>query len=344
MRKGMSRALLGLSAIIAGAFCLVWLSCKGEGGRDHRQVVLYCSVDQAIAEPIIAEFERLSGIKVSARFDTEANKTIGLVQRIRAEAASPMADVFWSNEVFYTIRLGREGLLAGYNSEQTDNWPALFSDPNSRWYGFALRGRVIGYNTKKVSAEEAPRSLDDVLDGKWKGRLAMAAPEFGTTGGDVASWFAHYGAQRAEEILRGLKASEVRLVAGNSVAVRMVATGQADICFTDTDDVYAAQRNGWPIAMSYLDQGGEGALAIPNTAAVIKGAPHSAEAKELMDFLLSEKLEQMLAESDSHNSPIHPSLAKRYKSYKIPKALDVDYAKVADELPRAIQSAREILR
>jgi len=344
MRKGLSRALLGLSAIIAGAFCLVWLSCKGEGGRAHRQVVLYCSVDQAIAEPIIAEFEKLSGIKVSVRFDTEANKTLGLVQRIRAEAASPAADVFWSNEAFYTIRLGREGLLAGYNSEQTDNWPALFSDPNSRWYGFALRGRVIGYNTKKVSAEEAPRSLEDVLNGKWKGRLAMAAPEFGTTGGDVASWFAHYGAQRAEEILRGLKANEVRLVAGNSVAVRMVATGQADICFTDTDDIYAAQRNGWPIAMNYLDQGGEGALAIPNTAAVIKGAPHPQEAKELMDFLLSEELEEMLAESDSHNSPIHPSLAERYKSYKIPKALDVDYAKAADELPRAIQSARGILR
>ena len=344
MRKGLSRALLGSSVIVVGIFCLVSVSCKGKGNRAYRQVVLYCSVDQAIAEPITAEFERLSGIKVSVRFDTEANKTLGLVQRIRAEAASPAADVFWSNEVFYTIRLGREGLLAGYNSEQTDNWPALFSDPNSRWYGFALRGRVIGYNTKKVSAEEAPRSLEDVLDGKWKGRLVMAEPEFGTTGGDVASWFAHYGAQRAEEILRGLKANEVRLVAGNSVAVRMAAMGQADICFTDTDDIYAAQRNGWPIAMNYLDQGGEGALAIPNTAAVIKGAPHSAEAKELMDFLLSEKLEQMLAESDSHNSPIRPSLAERYKSYKIPKALDVDYAKVADELPMAIQSARGILR
>lgn len=344
MQKGLSRALSGLFAIVVGTFCLVSLSCKEEDGRAYRQVVLYCSVDQAIAEPIIAEFEKLSGIKVSVRFDTEANKTIGLVQRIRAEAASPAADVFWSNEVFYTIRLGREGLLAGYNSEQTDNWPALFTDPNSRWYGFALRGRVIGYNTKKVSAEEAPRSLEDVLDGKWNGRLVMAEPEFGTTGGDVASWFAHYGRERAEEILRGLKANEVRLVAGNSVAVRMAATGQADICFTDTDDVYAAQRNGWPIAMNYLDQGGEGALAIPNTAAVIQGAPHPQEAAALMEFLLSEKLEHKLAESDSHNSPIRSSLAERYKSYKIPKALDVDYAKVADELPRAIQSAREILR
>ena len=71
---------------------------------------MYCSVDQEIAEPIIAEFEKQSGIKVLARFDTEASKTTGLVQKIKAEAASPVADVFWSSEIFHTIRLADAGL------------------------------------------------------------------------------------------------------------------------------------------------------------------------------------------------------------------------------------------
>lgn len=344
MRKGLSPVVPGLLAILVATFCFTSFSCKGRRSPAQRQVVLYCSVDQVFAESMIAEFEKLSGIKVLARFDIEANKTFGLVQRIRAEASSPIADVFWSSEVFYTIRLGRENLLTAYSGPRTKNWPALFADPNGRWYGFALRGRVIAYNTKRVAPEDAPRSLEDVLESKWKGRLVMAEPEFGTTGGDVASWFAHYGPDRAREILEALKANEIRLVAGNSTAVRMIATGQADVCFTDTDDVYAAEANGWPVAMNYLDQGGDGALAIPNTAAVIKGAPHPEEAKELMDFLLSERLEQMLVESDSHNSPIHPALARQYKSYAIPKPLDIDYARVADELPRAIQTARGILR
>lgn len=172
----------------------------------------------------------------------------------------------------------------------------------------------------------------------------MAAPEFGTTGGDVASWFVHYGPDRAREILRALKANKVRLVEGNSTAVRMVATGQADVCFTDTDDVHAAQRNGWPVAMNFLDQGGDGPLAIPNTAAVIKGAPHPNEAAELMEFLLSEELERLLAQSDSHNAPIHPSVAAQFESYAIPKPLDVDYEEVADSLPIAIETSQEILR
>ncbi|MHC4432964.1 MAG: extracellular solute-binding protein, partial [Planctomycetota bacterium] len=217
-------------------------------------------------------------------------------------------------------------------------------DGDGRWYGFALRARVIAYSTDRVSATEAPKSLEDVLAARWKGRLVMAAPEFGTTGGDVASWFAHYGDARARQILAALKANDIRIVAGNSTAVRMVATGQADVCFTDTDDVYAAQRNGWPVAMNFLDQGGDGVLTIPNTAAIIRGANHPKEASELMDFLLSEQLELMLVRSDSHNSPVHKTLAEQFNQYAIAKPLDVDYAKIADRLSVAIQTAREILR
>jgi iron(III) transport system substrate-binding protein len=314
-------------------------------------------VDQEVAEPIIAEFEKQSGIRVLAKYDTEASKTVGLAQRLRAEAAAPAADVFWSGEVFHTIRLAREGLLAPYRGEgilpsnrgqdardtQGRNALATFVDPNGCWYGFALRGRVIGYNTSRVPAAEAPKSLEDVLAAKWKGRLVMASPAFGTTGGDVASWFAHYGPDRARQILRGLKGNDVRLVSGNSTAVRMVATGQADLCFTDSDDIYAGQRNGWPVAMNFLDQGGDGVLAIPNTAALVKRGPNPENARVLMRFLRSYALERSMVESDAHNSPLHPQIAKEYQQYAIPHPLRVDYGRVADFLPEAIQAAREIL-
>lgn len=321
---------------------LAGLSCKR--ASQAGQVVLYCSVDQAVAEPIVAEFQKRTGIEILARYDTEASKTVGLVQRIRAEAAAPTADVFWSSEVFHTIRLAREGLLAPYHSDATAKWPAPFADANGLWHGFALRARVIAYSTDRVPAEEAPKSLEDILAEKWKGRLVMASPAFGTTGGDVASWFAHYGPERAREILAGLKANEVRIVSGNSTAVRMVATGQADICFTDTDDVYAGLRNGWPVAMNVLDQNGQGVLAIPNTAALIRGGPHPETARDLVAFLLSESLERSLVQSDSHNSPLHPSVAAEYPEYAIDKLLAVDYERVAEWLPVAIETAREMLQ
>jgi len=106
MRRQVGWALAHAATI---GFAVIGLSCRDR--PDRPQVVLYCSVDQEVAEPIIAQFEKQSGIKVLAKYDTEASKTVGLAQRIRAEAAAPAADVFWSGEIFHTIRLAREGLL-----------------------------------------------------------------------------------------------------------------------------------------------------------------------------------------------------------------------------------------
>jgi iron(III) transport system substrate-binding protein len=160
----------------------------------------------------------------------------------------------------------------------------------------------------------------------------------------VAAWFVHYGPERATKILEGLKANAVRLVDGNSTAVRLVGTGQADLCLTDSDDVYAARRNGWPVAMKYLSHGGAGALAIPNTAAMVRGAPHPDEARALMAYLLSEATERTLARSDSHNTPVHEAVAREFPAYACPPRLPVDYAKVAECIPAAIDAARKVLR
>ena len=337
--RNTSKLLIVFSlAALAAALCAAG-GCDGPEKQD--EVVVYCSVDQQVAEPILAAFEARTGIRVRARYDTEASKTVGLVQRIRAEGAKPLADVFWSSEVFYTIRLASEGLLAPYTGLGAADRPERLRGRKRRWHGFALRARVIAYNTDRVPPGEAPRTLEDCLDAKWKGRLVMARPAFGTTGGDVASWFAHYGPQKARQIIRGLKANDVRIAGDNSTAVRKVARGEADICFTDTDDVYAAQRNGWPIALNYLDQGGDGVLVIPNTVALIRGAPHPGAALKLIGFLLSEDVEKMLAESDSHNTPARASLAGQFPKYAIDNRLAVDYQRVADFLPQAITSGLE---
>jgi iron(III) transport system substrate-binding protein len=338
-----SNVSLLLCASVSLFLFMMLTSCKKQDSA-KKEVVLYCSVDQEFAEPIIAQFEKQTGIKVLSRFDVEATKTVGLVEKLRAEDAKPVADVFWSSEIFYTIRLANDGLLAPYESEVTKDWPALFRDPSNRWYGFGLRARAIAYNTNKISAKDAPKKLEDCLDRKWKDRIVMARPEFGTTGGDVASWFAHYGANKATEILEALKNNGIRTVSGNSTAVKMICTGQADICFTDTDDVYAAQRNGQPVAMNLLRQADKGPLAIPNTAALIKNAPHPEEAKKLLDFILSEELEKLLVESDSHNSPIRPALAEKYSKYAINERLDIDYSKIADLLTTSIEKSNEILK
>ena len=332
--------ILACLLVVAGGLT----SCRRSDRPGRSKVVVYCSVDQKFAEIVLAEFERQTGIKVLACYDTEAGKTTGLANRLLGEKDNPQADVFWSSEVFHTIRLARHGVLAPYESETTRDWPAHFRDKGNHWYGFALRARVIAYNTTQVKPEEAPKSLEDLLDPKWKGRIAIANPAHGTTGGHVASWFAQYGDDGAREILTALRANDVLICAGNSDVVRRVARGGAvAICLTDTDDVYVAQRIGQPIAMDYCDQGGRGVLVIPNTASLVRGGPNAEAAADLMEFLLSKTPEKMLVESDSHNTPVHEDLANQYPQYSMPKQLQLSYEEIAEGLGERITAACKIL-
>ncbi len=156
----------------------------------------------------------------------------------------------------------------------------------------------------------------------------------------------HYGPKRAEEILRGLKSNDVQIAAANSDSVKMVCNGLADVALSDSDDVFSFQREGMPVAFNFLRQGDTGPLVFPCTAAVIKGAPHPAEAAELMKFLLSAATEDALLRSDSHNTPIRStSVPADCVKYLVPVAdsLPVNYADIADQLDQASDKAAEIL-
>jgi len=339
------RTLILLALSLMGTLFLTGGCNKTDAkSSSNRQVVLYCSADQEFAEKVVARFTEKTGIKVLPRYDTEAIKTLGMVQRLRSESAKPQTDVFWSSEIFETIRLANDNILAPCVTPTTQSWPKQYSDPQGRWYGFALRARVIAYNTNLVKPDEAPKSIEDLLDPRWKGKILLARPMFGTTRGHVAAMWVHYGPDRAQSIFQGLAENKVRIVNGNSTAVRHIAEGQASVCLTDTDDVWVAQRNGWPVKMVYPKHGTAGTLIIPNTVAMIRQGPNPKEAAALIDFLLSEEVETMLAESDSHNIPVSKKLAEKFQQYQVANPMTVDYIKISEAINPALQSAGKILQ
>jgi iron(III) transport system substrate-binding protein len=334
----------GLLALAAAVGLLLAAGCRQESASPAAEVVVYCSVDEDVASPILADFEKSTGVHVVARYDSESGKTTGLAQKLRTEAARPAADVYWSGEVFHTVRLARDGVLEPFEPERVKSWPAGLADPEGRWYGFGLRARVLGYNTRRLTADEAPNRLEDLLDPKWKGRIVMGTPEFGTTCGHVASWYAWYGEARATEILRGLRANDIRLVAGNSLAVQDVANGKADICLTDTDDCLSAMREKWPVGLKALRHGDGGSLQIPLTAALVKGGPHPQAGRQLMAAILNADTERALARSGLRCVPVREELRAEFPDLPLLGArLPVDYGKVADSIPAALVKAPKLL-
>jgi len=298
------------------------------------QVVVYTSVDQIFSEPVLNEYEQKTGVNVKAVYDVEAAKTTGLVNRLIAEKRRPKCDVFWNNEIGRTIVLKEKGVLTPYRSPSAVEIPPQFIDKENYWTGFAARARVLVYNTSLLSERDLPKSIFELTEEKWRGKVAMAYPLFGTTGTHVAAMYDVLGGEKTESFLSALAANDVVIVDGNSVVRDLVVEGRLPIGFTDTDDVNVAIQSGKPVKMIYPDKGGIGTLLIPNTVALIKNAPHPKAGRKLIDYLLSREVESKLSFSESANMPLRdgaqtPAHVPAYSSIT---AMDVDFYKVAENM------------
>jgi iron(III) transport system substrate-binding protein len=312
----------------------------GPGGE---VVVVYTSVDDPVARPVLAEFTRRTGIQVETRTDTEADKSAGLAVRLEAERREPRADVWWGNEVFRTIRLADAGVLAPYESPSAKDVPPLFKDPSHLWTGSALRVRVIGVHRdpKKPGAKYLPNdSLEDLLRPELKGRVAIADPRAGTTSGHVAALYVLWGEEKARQFFRGLRENDVKVLGGNANVTTEVGNGTLWAGLTDNDDVDATARAGGAIEARLPDQKTIGTLTIPCTAALVAGAKHPEAAKKLIDYLLSAEVEQRLIDERFARASVRADPARNPAAVK---SMQVDYRKVAEVLPRASAEAHAIL-
>src|SRR5262249_23050208 len=157
-------------------------------------------------EAIFGEFEKETGIQVRAVYDNEAVKTVGLANRLIAEAPHPQCDVFWGNEELRTRQLAARQIFRA-----TNGWAA---------FGYRSRGLVI--NTNRLALASAPHELLQLTNNAWRGRVALAYPQFGTTATQFHALRQTWGSQKWEAWAKVLAAGKPFLVDGNSVVVSTV--------------------------------------------------------------------------------------------------------------------------
>ncbi|MEO8350422.1 MAG: substrate-binding domain-containing protein [Chthoniobacteraceae bacterium] len=276
-------------------------------------LVVYCAHDAIFAEGILRQFERESGRPLVIRYDTEATKSLGLVEMLISERASPRCDVFWNNEVLGTMDLAERGALAAYCGSGWERMPAVSKDADGLWTGFAARMRVVILG-KNLSPDDEARmamfSRGPELPAGSLATFAMAKPLFGTTLTHYVVLWKLWGAERLKAWHHDARARGLREVNGNSAVKDLVANGICAAGFTDTDDFFVAQDAGAPVRLSPIQIATGDAesrtVVIPNTVALIRGARHPEAGRALIDFLLSAETEIALAKSESRQIPLGP--------------------------------------
>lgn len=298
--KNLAMILLGIAILTAGA----WLAGRPLGTQAEHILFLYCAHDAEFSEPIIHQFERRTGIRVLIRFDTEATKTLGLVNLLLQEKSQPRCDVFWNNELLSMLTLKQNGVLQPYQGPGFERIPDRYKDPDGYWTGFAARLRVHIVNTDKLPGP-TQQQVEQLWLGEKLDQLAIAKPLFGTTLVQYSVMNDVRGLERLQAWHHDTRKRGLREVNGNATVKNLVAQGACSVGLTDTDDYFVARDAGQPVVMLPVKIR-ERTICIPNCVGMITGSKRTADAQQLIDFLLSEETELKLAQSTARQVPLGP--------------------------------------
>ena len=173
----------------ASAFAFLLGGCS----KSADEVVVYTSVDQVFAEPILNDFARETGIKVRPVFDTEETKSTGVVNRLIARKRKPAGRcVLGSGDPMRADLLKQRGLTTADVSPVATDINSTFKIRPVTGRAF-LRGQGYCFTTLKIAAADVPRSVLDLTNPRYRGQVAVANPLFGTTSFHLAALFAQLG-------------------------------------------------------------------------------------------------------------------------------------------------------
>jgi iron(III) transport system substrate-binding protein len=287
-------ALVGLLVSI-GMLVAVPVSAQDarvEAAKKEGKVVWYTSLALPTAEKIGKLFEAAyPGIKV----EVQRTGSQRILQRVMQEmqANLKLVDVIHTSDAGHFVLLKEKRLLMKYSPAGIDAFPAGFKDKEGYYFTLRATVNVIAYNTKLVSAAEAPKGWKDLLDPKWRGKMVTAHPGYsGVISTHVLALVQLYG----WDYFKQLAQNKLMLVQSAVDPAGVVASGERQVA-VDGGDYYYYQmkKKGNPIEVVYPK---EGVPLVISPSAIASFAPHPNAAKLFTDFTFTRELQQVMADSE----------------------------------------------
>jgi iron(III) transport system substrate-binding protein len=260
-----------------------------------------------------------------------------LVQDIRANVAQ--CDVFSTTDIGQYETLKNQKHLARYQAENAAKIAPEFTaaiEPEGYWYPTSGILMVIGYNSDKVKAEDAPKRWRDLTDPKWLGKLAIGHPAFSGVAGVWALMITKlYGWEYFEQIQKN------RPLVGRSMIdmVTMLNSGERSVAASLVGPTLDSASKGNPLAIVYPE---EGTLIVDSPTAIMQNAPHPNAARLFMEFMLGIEHAKLVVSLPRYES-VRPEVlplpgGKRLSEIKLIRVSDKE---VTDGIQKLIERWRD---
>ena len=279
-------------------------TATGAAGGSGDTITLYSGQHEQTTDALAKAFTAATGIKVNSRHDDE---TV-LAQQMEQEGRSSRADVFYTENSPALAELSGKGLLAPIDTSTLASVPAKYSSPTGDWVGVSARVSSLVYNTDETTPAQLPKSVMDLADPQWQGKISFAPGEtdFQPLVTSVAQ---KVGDQGALTWLAGMKANlKGHDYPDNETIVAKVNSGDVEMGLINTYYWYRlrASLNGATMhsALALFAPQDPGYLINVSGAGVLKSSKHQAAAQKFVAFLTSAAGQKVMAASDSFEYPI----------------------------------------
>jgi iron(III) transport system substrate-binding protein len=251
---------------------------------DH--VVLYSANDDTVNKLVAEGFKKETGITVNV----VSTGSGVLFRRIASEQSNPQADVVWGVSAALLKQNGK--FFQPYAVKGREAVPAEYRDPNNLWIGTNLQVVVINQNTKAIDAASGPKTWQDLLDGKWKGKIAYTDPaNSGFSYAAATGLLTYWGDNDAAWNKLSSLVANAKILNRSTLVFDGNGSGEYPLGISLEYAGYLWAHNGAPVKVTYPT---EGTVALAEGAAVLKGAPEVDAARALVDYLASKPTQEML--------------------------------------------------
>ena len=259
-----------------------------ENARKEKDLVWYTSMGLTDFPKIVDAFEKaVPYVKVKANRLTQST----ILTKIDTEARAGLfaVDVVGSAPV-EIWELKQRGYSAPYLSPELKAFPTGSYDPQGFWSSFEVTPIVLAFNTKLVPQDEAPRSYQDLLQLKWKGKMNMGSDEY--------AWYSvmldGMGKVKGLEYMKALARQQLHIPGSSSIMrLQLMLAGESAITIAARGRrATEYKEKGAPIDYRLLDP----YPAEPNALTLMRRSAHPYASILFIDWILSEEAQSLMAQ------------------------------------------------
>ena len=281
-------------AKLAVALALALLAVTvGACGKQGPELTVYSGRSEELVGPLLNDFADQTGIDIAVRY----GDTAALASAIIEEGKASPADVFFAQDAGALGAVSAEGLFSTLPVDVIDQVPGRFRAADRTWVGTSGRSRVLVYNPDAISEDELPASVLDLTDPKWKGKVGWA-PTNGSFQAFVTALRVMKGDDTARSWLKGMLDNDVVEFSSNIAIVQAVSDGEIELGLVN--HYYVPQMKSenpkLKAALHFFEPGDPGALVNSAGVAMLRRTDQPAEARRLVEFLLSKKAQDYFAD------------------------------------------------